>query len=350
MKGGTASDSVLIRVGSPTTFLLSGRVTAEGQPLEEVRVYVSSAQVAFTDSQGDFTLTGLAAGSYTVNARRQGYAFIHPGFTNPVRVGPNASQIDFEAVPQEGQETVPLIVAGTVWQYLDDGSNQGTLWKELNYDASAWKEGPAQHGYGDQDVSTVVSYGLDPDKKYITTYFRHSFTVTDPSALAAVSLGLVRDDGAVVYLNGREVFRSNMPGGTIAHTTRASSVVAGTDESTFFETSVEPGWLRPGTNVVAVEVHQANAASSDLSFDFRLTGVAASISPAPRLSWSMAATSLKLSWDLSAVGWKLYASSAMGVTTNLWLPVPAPMETNGGLAVMTLPLPVTNQFYRLQKP
>ncbi len=350
MKGGTASDSVLIRVGSPTTFLLSGRVTAEGQPLEEVRVYVSSAQVAFTDSQGDFTLTGLAAGSYTVNARRQGYAFIHPGFTNPVRVGPNASQIDFEAVPQEGQDTVPLIVAGTVWQYLDDGSNQGTLWKELNYDASAWKEGPAQLGYGDQDVSTVVSYGLDPDKKYITTYFRHSFTVTDPSALAAVSLGLVRDDGAVVYLNGREVFRSNMPGGTIAHTTRASSVVAGTDESTFFETSVEPGWLRPGTNVVAVEVHQANAASSDLSFDFRLTGVAASISPAPRLSWSMAATSLKLSWDLSAVGWKLYASSAMGVTTNLWLPVPAPMETNGGLAVMTLPLPVTNQFYRLQKP
>ena len=113
---------------------------------------------------------------------------------------------------------------------------------------------------------------------------------------------------------------------------------------------MEPGWLRPGTNVVAVEVHQANAASSDLSFDFRLTGVAASISPAPRLSWSMAATSLKLSWDLSAVGWKLYASSAMGVTTNLWLPVPAPMETNGGLAVMTLPLPVTNQFYRLQKP
>ena len=42
--------------------------------------------------------------------------------------------------------------------------------------------GTAELGYGDGDEYTVVSFGPDPNNKYITTYFRHAFNVVDASA------------------------------------------------------------------------------------------------------------------------------------------------------------------------
>jgi hypothetical protein len=165
-----------------------------------------------------------------------------------------------------------LVPAGGVWKYLDNGSNQGTAWRAPGFDDSSWAAGPAQLGYGDGNEATVVGFGPDPNNKYITTYFRRSFNVTDPSAVKSLSLGLVRDDGAVVYINGKEVFRSNMPSGPITYTTPASTVVSGADESTFFPATIPPGVLVAGTNVIAVEIHQVSGVSSDISFDLRLTG------------------------------------------------------------------------------
>ena len=63
----------------------------------------------------------------------------------------------------------------------------------------------------------------------------------------------MRDDGAVVYLNGVEVHRANMPGGAVSFTTAASTALGGADESTFFETALSPSALVEGTNVLAVE-------------------------------------------------------------------------------------------------
>ena len=63
--------------------------------------------------------------------------------------------------------------------------------------------------------------GPTPNNRYLTTYFRRTFTVSDPASIAALTLHLVRDDGAVVYLNGTEIARSNMPTGTITSATRA---------------------------------------------------------------------------------------------------------------------------------
>src|SRR5256885_1350218 len=74
-----------------------------------------------------------------------------------------------------------------------------------------WKSGPAELGYGDGDEATVVSFGSDANNKFITTYFRDSFTVSDPSLVTSLTMRVLRDDGAVVYLNGTEVFRTNMP-------------------------------------------------------------------------------------------------------------------------------------------
>jgi hypothetical protein len=164
-----------------------------------------------------------------------------------------------------------LVPAGATWTYLDTGANQGTAWRTRTFDDSAWKSGAAELGYGDGDETTVVGYGPSATAKYVTTYFRHAFTVSDPSLFGALALTLRRDDGAVVYLNGTEVFRSNMPSSTVTYTTLASTALS-TDENAWVSTTVNPALLAAGANVLAVEVHQANASSSDLGFDLSLTG------------------------------------------------------------------------------
>jgi len=167
---------------------------------------------------------------------------------------------------------VTLVSTGSVWKYLDNGSDQGTSWVTSGFDDTAWAAGRAQLGYGDGDEATVVSFGPDENNKYITTYFRHSFSVTNAAIFTNLSLGLLRDDGAVVYLNGQEVFRSNMPGGVILYSTLASSGVADAAENVFYATNIAPSLLVNGTNTFAIEVHQVSPQSSDVSFDFRLFG------------------------------------------------------------------------------
>ncbi len=175
-----------------------------------------------------------------------------------------------------------LVAAGADWSYLDDGSDAGTAWRELGFNAFPWPTGPAPLGYGDGDEATVVSFGPNPDLKHITTYFRRRFTLEDPAAYRSYRIELVRDDGAVVYLNAVEVQRTNMPLGTIDFMTIASSAVDGASESAFYSVDVPASLFIAGTNVLAVELHQRSSLSSDVSFDARLVGTPAgpALSPA----------------------------------------------------------------------
>jgi len=175
------------------------------------------------------------------------------------------------AVPRSAFGETVLVPAGGSWRYLDDGSDQGTAWRLPAYDDSLWATGPAQLGYGEGDEATVVSYGPDPQNKYITTYFRHTFSVADPGALTTLSLDLLRDDGAIVYLNGVEVRRENMPGGVVTYLTHASHELKYVSrENLFMTTALDPAVLVAGANVLAVEIHQVNGATNDAGFDLRL--------------------------------------------------------------------------------
>jgi hypothetical protein len=164
-----------------------------------------------------------------------------------------------------------LVAPGSTWKYLDDGSNQGSAWRSLAFDDSLWASGSAQLGYGDGDEATVVSYGPNSNSKYITTYFRQEFTVVNPGSVVALTANLVDDDGSVVYINGVEVVRNNMPGGTIGYLTQAVSAVGSSTENNIGSWNLSPGVLVAGTNIVAVEIHQASGTSSDISFDLELT-------------------------------------------------------------------------------
>ncbi|MCU0858797.1 MAG: hypothetical protein MUC65_10400, partial [Pontiellaceae bacterium] len=93
------------------------------------------------------------------------------------------------------------------------------------------------------------------------------------SAVTSLTLNLLRDDGAVVYLNGTEVLRDNMPSGTISYLTLASSTVGNEDESTFFSFPVSSSAMVNGTNLLAVEIHQRSTNSTDLAMDLQLIGM-----------------------------------------------------------------------------
>ena len=169
-------------------------------------------------------------------------------------------------------ESPEFIKKGAIWKYLDNGSNQGTAWRSTTFNHGAWKSGAAQLGYGDNDENTVVSYGNDSSMKYITTYFRYQFNVKDPSRYQNLSLNLLRDDGAVIYLNGVEILRDNMPEGSISYQTLASSTIGDEAEEGYTSYTLPRSALVSGTNTIAVEVHQSSEDSSDISFDLAVTG------------------------------------------------------------------------------
>lgn len=158
----------------------------------------------------------------------------------------------------------------STWKYLDDGSDQGTQWKNALFLDLSWASGQAELGYGDVQTTTV-SYGPSASNKYPTTYFRTNFTLGSLlTGTDELVLRLKRDDGAIVYINGTEVHRVNMPSGPVTYLDYANGVVDGANESTFFETVIDPSSVNLGNNVIAVEIHQANATSSDISFDLEL--------------------------------------------------------------------------------
>ncbi len=163
-----------------------------------------------------------------------------------------------------GQTT--LFDYGSSWNYYDNQNEPadqgGTDWNDLAYDDSSWSSGNAHLGYGDGDEATVINSNT------LTAYVRHSFNVADPSDYTSLNLNLIYDDGGIVYLNGNKVWRVNMPGGGISYNTFASSTSS--DNSSASITIADA--LLTGTNVLAVEIHQRSSTSSDISFDFKLSG------------------------------------------------------------------------------
>ena len=174
-------------------------------------------------------------------------------------------------VLERATQKTPLVVRGSDWKYLDDGSDQGRSWRLPEFDDANWKRGPARLGYGGDGEDTRISAGGDPGNKHITSYFRTTFNLSGAVEFDFVTLFLSRDDGAVVYLNGREVVRSNFSGeGEITFRTAARNAE---DELAYLAYKVGREFFQPGNNVVAVEVHQSSPASSDLGFDLSLEAV-----------------------------------------------------------------------------
>ena len=170
-----------------------------------------------------------------------------------------------------------LVAAGSIWNFLDNGTTNldnvaggaTNAWTTAGFDDSAWHTGPARLGYGHGDERTALSYGNDPNNRFITTYFRQEFMVSTP-AYTNLTLRLLGVQGAAVYLNGHEVFRQNLPDGALNHATLALAEMPTNAQALFFATNVSPSAVVAGANVLAVELHQNAPNGYTVGFDLEL--------------------------------------------------------------------------------
>ncbi len=164
-----------------------------------------------------------------------------------------------------------LISSGDEWKYNDNGEFYHG-WHESDFQDSLWKSGISELGYGEGDEATVISFGGDAEHKHTTTYFRKKFDIDKPGKFQSISLRLNRDDGAVVYMNGYEITRSNVPEGEIFYDTFASEPIWNEYENLWHVWNIDIDLFEDGTNICGVEVHQYRPTSSDLSFDLEIIG------------------------------------------------------------------------------
>jgi hypothetical protein len=163
-----------------------------------------------------------------------------------------------------------LLPRYSMWAYHNLGQDLGTAWRDPLYDDSMWPVGPGDLGNGDGGEATVIDIGPS-SSRFPTVYFRSSFTVEDASEYSMLELAVRRDDGVVVYINGTEVFRDNMPAGDVTYS-MFSQGNAGS-ETSYYTGIHDASVLVSGLNVIAVEVHQDDDRSSDLHFDLELSGI-----------------------------------------------------------------------------
>ena len=232
-----------------------------------------------TTAPYSLTVTNVATGGHYLTARAMDDAF---------------ASVDSIPVLTTGLGGVPVTLSpwGSTWKFRDTGIAPPANWTALSYNDSAWSTGAAELGYGDGDEATVVQSG--PAMHYITTWFRRTFTVTNAAQISALTARMIRDDGVVVYLNGTEIWRDNLPGVSDA-TTLASSSISGATESVQITKVLNAANLVEGSNILAVEIHQVLTDSSDISFNFELNAERPGTAPDPdtdgdgmRDSWEIA--------------------------------------------------------------
>lgn len=162
-----------------------------------------------------------------------------------------------ETSPGSSVTFVPLLAN---WRYEQSGTDLGVAWRAPDYDDSAWPEGGALLYHTSATLPAPKTTPLDLGNT--TYYFRTTFQNNLADPVTKLLLNLIIDDGAVIHLNGEELFRIRMPAGEVGHGTFAEGLVATAAQEGPFE--LPAGLLVSGENTLAVEVHQINAGSSDI--------------------------------------------------------------------------------------
>lgn len=250
MKGREASDSVLVTVGTPTSYRISGTITSNGNPASGVRVSAGALKIAYTDSDGSYTITGLSPGTYYVSASHPSYdSFTESGFANPVSVGPSRTGIDFT-----GEASISG--GGTVSLTSPSGSPTYTAPATVSMAATATAS-PAQTISKVEFFQGTTKVGEDSIPPYTYTW----------SGVAAGSYSLTArssDTGGNAVTSAPVNITVNPLGPSITSQPQSRSVIAGTNVT--FSVSVSGSapftyrWRLNGTNL-------AGAISSSLSLN-----------------------------------------------------------------------------------
>ncbi|HSV40649.1 MAG TPA: PKD domain-containing protein [Nocardioidaceae bacterium] len=165
----------------------------------------------------------------------------------------------------------PVVVPfGSGWHWRYAAGAPPVLWNTLDFDAGTWALGLGVLGFGDTSVTTNIDTFATSSERPRAAYFVHRFSVTDVETVTRLLLDTVADDGAVIYVNGTEVSRMNMPTGTVSYLTYATAAPR-TSSAPHLSIEVPVSLLVNGENVIAVETHLNYRATPDVTFDLHAT-------------------------------------------------------------------------------
>ena len=121
-------------------------------------------------------------------------------------------------------------------------------------------------GFGDGDELTELNNNT------ASYYFRKKINIPDVNQLNEIFMHMVHDDAAMVYINGQEVFITElMPLGTVNHSTTARQSNNSTTENEFYTYKIDTSYFVSSINTIAISVHNRYATDTDLSFDCYLS-------------------------------------------------------------------------------
>ncbi len=192
----------------------------------------------------------------------------------------NGSKLSVPTLPATPNGATSFISENSVWKYFAKRKSPSENWINAGFSAGSWSSGRAPLGYGNGsgNQATKVSFGGTKDNRYITTYFRKGFKINDPSQISGLTMQLLHDDGAYVWLNGTMIAHPNMDSSRPSYETMAGACTTA-DINTMVD--IPTNLLVAGKNVLAVEVHQCAIDSKNMIFNASLYGQGDNAKPIP---------------------------------------------------------------------
>ena len=184
----------------------------------------------------------------------------------------------FSGSTVQAERQVQLInFATTPWRYNTNGMDQGTAWRSRTFADASWPSGMGLLAY---ETGTTYPYPFNTIfdssvTNVITCYFRAHFNMAASDLIFPLTLVMSNlvDDGCLVYLNSNFVAAIRLP----QNAGYLTVATGGPGTEGMYETPVyinnATNFLLVGDNVIAVEVHQSSAVSSDIVQGLSLTAI-----------------------------------------------------------------------------
>lgn len=230
----------------------SGAVDANTTALRTISGWVPSANETLPRSAFDLLVKGkntIAVSAHQIN--------------------PTSSDLNFSfslTGVEKDIETKELMDLRSPWRYSDQARLPDDDWMSLEYDDQAWKTGQGVFGYGNPDVETTLDFGGDPSDKPICAWFRKEFTIERDMDVRAILMKVRFDDAITIFLNGEEINRHNLPYGYSDSRTFANAEFNDWSNKNQHSLNLPAREVLPGRNVIAVQIHLADAKSPDMCF------------------------------------------------------------------------------------
>ncbi len=191
-----------------------------------------------------------------------------------------------------------LIGYDTPWKILNSNTAVSADWSQTSFNDKNWKTiATTEMGSGlvYQDVEGKVSlteaaeevmeeaifkpsYGAGRYNRIATTYFRKDIELANPAEFGKIIVNFRRDEGIVMYVNGVEVLRDNMPEGTIGYNTLAATE-SSANRYDVHKAELNANVFKAGKNIVAVEIHKHNLKNKYNNFNLEVIGLRAAAAP-----------------------------------------------------------------------